>query len=203
MKFTLLFVWVATRDFSSRQQLADNSEVSAEVWRWHMKRGVSPYLLHSHLWHFYQPLLYLFLLNVLSVWFDKEWYSCVNLVRAHRKWPVTLIFDRLPPCQCKRYLISVAKSLQKANVLPFTCFRQLSYFYFFIVIQFSWPVCDENLNWWTKIIHRINFLYIKLNSLSQTMMDKGLTVMFWLTSRLNQSLSFILYSDYQHPIPLD
>lgn len=83
MKITMLFVWVVTRGSSSQQQLSANSEVSAEVFD--IKAGRFRLLVVlSHSMSFFESSPYFLCACLTFLWSDKEGYSRVSMVRAHR-----------------------------------------------------------------------------------------------------------------------
>ena len=102
------------------------------------------------------------------------------------------------------YLHLNANNVDKAFIVPFVCLNCLNTLHheFIITVLLKMHYSNKvqfnySRNWWFPCLHG------RLNLSSQTIMDKGLTAMLWLTSRLHQSVSAIPCSDSQHPILLD
>lgn len=168
-------VWVATRVFSSRQQLAANSQVSAEAWG-EVRRFLLFFISHFCICQF----------SVVK----QRWTQLLKLAACPSKLTsyTDLHFNANDICS------QSFNSDKLPCVVVYTClnvyfiwFNNRDHCYF---VMFSHNYCTQ------KIIKG-------LHSLSQTMMDNGLTAMLWLTSRFNQSLICILCRDSKHPILLD
>lgn len=194
-------VWAATRLFSSRQQLAANYEVSAEA-RSGTRAGVRGYLLW--VFHFFASsfsdgspsLVYGWAWGAYGRQLRKIWrietdqlHTGLSLHLGHAIYEQSFSSSKQKPaCSVQNRLSFVVlfwSLFNSSRSLPV-------YICHWMHRNYARDWCFFFLCWHTA-----------LNSLSQTMMDEGLTDMLWLTSRLNQSLSWFLYSCSQHPILLD